>query len=1162
MNKGPLIWQVGEPNSDLRGFHDNYRDPDTVTRRVWTIGENGKPMDAEPWPLFHVSNADPDGGYKPHPYTVRFLLEELRAPAFRLSIHYIITTPRTPYVAVNVNGVEGKGFLHPAPSADGIMKPKHSLHTTIFAKGTMEMIIPAEGMQIGWNELTVEARDDDPIVHVHNPQAVLRLDRMADAAGFYYDWMDFEALSALPDQTIVRHRVKPSILYRQEGEKLLERVDAYLEFGRSYAGEPLEFAVSGVNGREIRIPLRPAACQFGHAAFSFEIEDGEGPVSYRLSGSAGVVPIEENGQFKRRRKWQVYTTPHVHTDIGYTHRQWEVAERLCRNLDKTIELVQAERETSKRWGYPPFTYVLDSSWALEEFAAYRDENRQAALKDAVRRGEIGVPSNYTDLLTQFASLEDLIRNGEFSDNYLRGLGQRADHAAIVDVASASGSLPAVLEGMGVRYLVHANNQDRGPFRLNGNLHHLNPFYWEGVNGGCVLVWLAKMYCELKKVCGSPATKETAAKGLQVWLDEFEHEQYAPDAVMLYGQDADNTDIDPYPIGFIKEWNDTYAYPKLIPCDVSAFFRYVETNFGDTFRTVKGDQGAYWEDGVGSSIAESIMVRRAQAMLPAAEKLDSLAVIHGEGAAYPLQHYNAAWREVLLYDEHTWGAFLAGSEPQAVLQQDQWKVKKQMAESAEGWGERLLLAAATRHSLRWNNNGREVVVYNPHSWPLSSEVTVEIARGEQVVDPLSGQPLSLRLLRETNSQAVVRLWVDELPGMSYRRYILQPAPARMLSEQVEIDSGSPIVLESPHYRVAIDTERGRILSWIDLETGVELVESDDPHGFGAFLYARGGEGTKLLGNHADKSDHGAELLGDFELKNVRCEENVTSAWVSLSGLVPLGELTIELELFRKSKRLDIRYQYAKQETIATEAVYIAFPFKLAKASVLSDSQLGWVNWGRDQLPGACKEWLPLQTAVLVHGAEAAVTIASPDIPLFTVNDVVKGRWPKELKLSGSKVYSYVLNNYWKSNYKPSQGGLIRFAYSLTSSDELKLDESYRFGHARRLGLYGQRMSFQEQRKERAPYLSDGGGTMAVIEPSQVAVTTIKGARNKDGIIVRVQEISGREQHASLSFPGRRIQRAWLADLLEYDGEELQVEPGGSVRVPVGPWALATVRLHFA
>lgn len=53
--------------------------------------------------------------------------------------------------------------------------------------------------------------------------------------------------------------------------------------------------------------------------------------------------------------------------------------------------------------------------------------------------------NDVDLLAQLASLEDLIRNAEFTDSVFRELGLKADIAAIVGVASATGSLPAIME---------------------------------------------------------------------------------------------------------------------------------------------------------------------------------------------------------------------------------------------------------------------------------------------------------------------------------------------------------------------------------------------------------------------------------------------------------------------------------------------------------------------------------------------------------------------------------------------------------------------------------------------------------------------------------------------------------------------------------------------
>jgi hypothetical protein len=433
--------------------------------------------------------------------------------------------------------------------------------------------------------------------------------------------------------------------------------------------------------------------------------------------------------------------------------------------------------------------------------ATRGERRKEQLLHYIQTGQFNLASNFADLLTQYASLEDLIRNGEFSDRFLRPAGLRADLAAVVDVASMSSSMPAVLEGSGVKYLVHANNQDRGPFRLNGGLHRVSPFYWEGKQGGRVLCWLAKMYCELRKVCGSPPVLDSAEAGLDLWLQEYENEQYAPDAVLLYGQEADNTDIDPQPNDFVKHWNKSYEYPQFIAGDISEFFRYVEKKFGQTLQTLKGDGGAYWEDGELSSIAPTILVRQAQAMLPAAERLESLAVIHNVDWDYPIEQFNEAWKEQLLYVEHTWGAYLSCTEPNSLLAKDQWAIKEHMANSAGQWAKRLLHSAAVRHSLSWNNNGREVVVYNPHSWKVSGTVTVEIERNERVINSENGEAVPIRLLHTSGTQAVVELLVDETPGLSYRRFILQGKDQHISSTVSEITQ--PIVLENSFYKLIVD-----------------------------------------------------------------------------------------------------------------------------------------------------------------------------------------------------------------------------------------------------------------------------------------------------------------------------------------------------------------------
>jgi hypothetical protein len=1146
-----IIWQIGP--ADLL---DTYKTPLALGEVSWLASAAGEPAPAQCWPLYHPSEADPEAGYRLHPYTVHFALDHTPAGAYALHIDYLTIAPRLAHLELRLNGVAGLLYPRPQPSRSGEIRLLSGLHTTIYADGAAEVILPAALLREGANELVLTARDDGEQIVVDNVEAIKRLDRMANGAGLIYQAIRFVRLDAPPPPALGRVELVPTVLYSAgPGGELEEQCYAYVELGGPVEPGHLYLSLND-GGRDALVALDLPAAAFGHLRLPFALPDGEAPtVGYNLRGAGGAAGFAQRGELRRRRKWRVYITPHAHTDIGYTHRQWEVAERLCRTIDAALDTLAAEEAAGAA---PAFAYHLDAAWALEHYLATRDAARRKQLLTQLAARRIGLAANYVDLLTQYAALEDQIRNAELSEDVLRPHGLRARFAAVVDVASLTGSMPDLLAGAGVRYLVHANNQDRGPFRLNGGLHRRSPFYWEGRAGGRVLVWLAKMYCELRKVCGSPPLPAAAERGLDMWLAEYERDDYAPDAVLLYGQEADNTDLDPQPAEFVRRWNERYAFPRLIPCDVAAFFEDVEQQFGERLETLRGDGGAYWEDGAGSTIVPAVAVRQAQAALPAAERLEALAVLHGPGLAYPAQHYDAAWRQILLFDEHTWGAFLSCTDPEALLQQDQWATKEHMARDAAEWARRLLHGAAARHSLSWNSVGREVVVYNPHSWPAGDRVHVEVARGERAYDA-SGAPAPMRVVSATATQQVVELWVEAIPGLSYRRFALRPDGVER-AQATPVVAG-PLIIENEHYRLGFDVGRGVLVSWHDKALGRELVDAGDAWGLGQLIHAAGGEGTRLVSNQADLPDGDPQLSGAFELLDASVERSELGVCLRLRGRVPHGELEAEWLLPAHTKRLDVAFSYRKDERREKEAVYIAFPLALPGAAVRSDSQLGWVDWHREQLPGGCKEWLPLQSAVLVERPEAAVLIASPAIPLFCVGDVVRGRWPKALDLTGGRIFSYVLNNYWHTNYKASQGGPIRFGYRLTSAARFAPDEAFRFGWAARRPPYAQRMSYQDFRDARPPYQAHGGGELAYVGPEQVHLSTLKPARYAPGWVARFQEIGGGERVASLALPGRRVARAWCCDLLERDAEPLPVEPDGSLRVPVPAWGLATVRFEL-
>ena len=50
---------------------------------------------------------------------------------------------------------------------------------------------------------------------------------------------------------------------------------------------------------------------------------------------------------------------------------------------------------------------------------------------------------------------------------------------------------------------------------------------------------------------------------------------------------------------VKQWNETYAYPKLVIATTDEMFRDFEQRYGDQLPTAQGDFTPYWEDGAAS-----------------------------------------------------------------------------------------------------------------------------------------------------------------------------------------------------------------------------------------------------------------------------------------------------------------------------------------------------------------------------------------------------------------------------------------------------------------------------------------------------------------------------------------------------------------------------------
>ena len=75
--------------------------------------------------------------------------------------------------------------------------------------------------------------------------------------------------------------------------------------------------------------------------------------------------------------------------------------------------------------------------------------------------------------------------------------------------------------------------------------------------------------------------------------------------------------------------------------------------------------------------------------------------------------------------------------------------------------------------------------------------------------------------------------------------------------------------------------------------------------------------------------------------------------------------------------------------------------------------------------------------MVAAEQGGVTAAlvPVDAPLVALGDIVRGTWPLEFGQRSGTIFSYVMDNYWDTNYAAGQGGDFTFRYVFASGNNL-------------------------------------------------------------------------------------------------------------------------------
>jgi len=964
-----------------------------------------------------------------------------------------------------------------------------------------------------------------------------------------YDAITFQPAAAAP---AAAPRLEPTLFFRKRDARLKEVCNLVVPFAQRFERAA---ATVQLGKQTFTTTLTNALYDFGLWVEPVEIPAVAVTGQAELEVALGGQTLRNTHAVQAAKQWKVFVCPKVHNDVGYTDLQPHVNELDNRNTDTVLEILAQ---------HPFYKFNFETSWLVDNYMDCRTAPFCKRFFDYARADRIGINVLYLNLMTGLCTGEELYRAMYFTHRLHRAEGSDFDFACLTDAPSHSWFLPTLLRDAGVKAFSNGANQTRAPILHNSDLNEDSPYYWEGLNGERIFMWYARSYVQLKRLTGPGwggdiSSVEYLKRSVPQFLVRYARDNYVPDAVMIYGAYVDNAAIPAHgEAPAIEKWNREFEFPKLIVATDADYFNYVEEHFADKLPVYRGDCGAYWEDGVGSTMQATIKNRETQRVLPAAETAAALASIFEPRDRYPAQDFHRAWNNVMFYNEHTWGAHNSIAQPGRQFVERQWEIKESYATRANLDARSLFARGCNRLAQQIAVDGSSILAFNWQNRPRTAPLEIDLGSGEQLVDLADNKVVPMDIYTETDGWRKVRFVARDVPAMGYKAYAirgLDPA-AHKGNEKLEGDT-----IENQFYRLTVDVQTGGLKSLFDKSANRELLDTAAPYKLNEYLYVRGGEGSLILNftfgtPPANLTIHEPERATITKVRKTPLGQRLIIETKSKNT----PKVVSEYLLYDAVKRVEIVNTVEKDEVRAKEAIYFAFPFAAQTPAMEYQIQNGWCRPNQDQMPGACREWFTPQNLVHVQDGDFSVAWSTLDAPLVTLTDINRGKWLAHLPIRNGHVYSYAMNNYWFTNYRAQQGGRFVFRYAITSARGLGREELARFDQDTRTPVlaYPFLSSFSAAISQAGRPMPSGGGSFLACDAPNIEMVTLKEAEDGEGFILRFREVAGHGGEAQFKLPTFRATEAHLCNGVEVNQQKLALS-GDTLNVPYKPYAFTTVRL---
>jgi hypothetical protein len=911
-----------------------------------------------------------------------------------------------------------------------------------------------------------------------------------------------------------------------------------------------------------------------------------------------------------QRKWTIHLVHHSHYDIGYTDPQALVLESQLAFIDDALELATITDDWRPN---DQFRWSIEVNWPLRHWLRTRSRHARDELIRRIKSGRIEINALPFSMHTEAYSFDELARQFDYTQQLRDELGVEITTAMQTDVPGSTIGLSTLLTDGGVRYLAVAHNYAGRsiPHLLDGQ-DLTRPFWWQAPDGDKVLVWYTdtlhgSAYMEamtigfgdgyddvvmsLPEYLNALAQRNYPYGSGEDWISgslrdaESSRAGYPHDLLHMRVQGAfgDNGPASLLPATIVREWNERWAYPRLVSSTNRSFFDEAEKRLGPDLATYSGDWTDWWADGIGSSAAMLAKNRASQSDIRTGQTLNALA--HAMGDPTPpetVSEVTTAYEEMALFDEHTWGAADPWGTNLEMFQsgEHEWIRKAGFALGAEERVNLLLHGGMERLSTLGNGKAgarqvESIVVVNPNSWDRTDLVRAFIPKhawpttGADLVEIDSGLSIPFVVDPQVHPRhrpmgVWIRFLARNVPSIGMLRFELRES-SQQESENQSQTIGN--VIKGEHFDVELDLERGAIGSIVDRGTGRQLVNADAPFGFNAYIHDRytSGTGFNHLSSRMGRAQPwllGARGTGQFGLITSQASNAVFDQVTYRYSAQGVDWIEATLTLPRGVPRLHIENHLHKPSTMEKESVYFAFPFGAPDPALTFEITGGTAGPDSPHVPGSARHFRAIRHwATIEESGRSPIAWATRQTPLVQTGNIHLPYAPFPTTLPadqdhGGTIYSWALNNIWDTNFPARQGGELRFDYVLAtghseSGDALGRDT----GASASQPLVGIRMRSGAD-IDKLP----ARGSFVSIDDPRIELTHLS-TNHAGSLVVYLESHANESVDARLTLPGIEVSSARCASFLGTDATDAPVVDNG-VSVTIAAGEIRTVVLDLA